>query len=279
MPEYLQTPTFVGQSDLLAEVAVEGSWSGLGNFVVSGLLVTPNEPGSDLFRVAKYVGEHSVPGDIARLRRSVHEVMRRMGQPVIVKHMWNDLDVGRGLAKRSANFQDAYGQVRNADPHSHGIGFVSVENSTDEWIAPDGDIVTADTQPANTYIPAPKYRGFGPGFLTYLIEPDVAEDFFKLDTAGALHKLQQQTVQAPWFPEINDNDLIINITLNARGNVIALGDRYTAKMTNPISIRGLDRRGRQEYSGDNGNRHVVNQNFEMSRIPEGNILHNVETDR
>src|SRR5207237_738792 len=109
-------------------------------------------------------------------------------------------------------------------------------------------------KPAPTYVQAPFYRGFGPGYLTCLIEPDVALDFFKLTSTGALIKVQSQTVVAPWFPDINDNDLLVNVELDQQGNIVESSDRFQAKMTNPVSIRGLDRRGRQEYSGDPGNR-------------------------
>lgn len=263
---------------LVSSVGVGARLVGGSTFVVSGLQLASSTE-DDLIRVTKYVGEQNVPGDIKRLRRSVSEVMRRMGQPVIVKHMWNDEDVKAGIAEASPNFDTVYGQSRNRDPISWGMGFCSKVRHPEEWITATGQIEHSVNNPGGGAVQAPKYRGFGPGYLTYLVEPDVAEDLFKLTPGGALIKVQQQTAQCGWFPEVNDNDLIVNVTLDSDGRVVDTHERYQAKMTNPTSIRGLDRKGRREYSGDNGNRHVVNQAFEMSLIPAPNVLYNVEVDR
>jgi hypothetical protein len=277
---YVQTFNFSNQSALDAQVAIDGSWSGLGSFTVAGISIAQSIE-DDLLRVGKYVGERNVPHDVRYQRRSTSELMRRMGQPVIVKHMFNPEDELKGLARKSDNFLDAYGQVRNRDPLSYGVGYCSIENSTDEWIAPDGSVVTASVSPGSGYVSAPKYRGFGPGYLTYIIEPDAAIDLYLHTQAGAFVRVQQATAVTAWFPEINDNDLIINVTLDATGHVIDTGDRYVAKKTNPISIRGTNRRGRQEYSGDRGNAHLVNQQFEMDLVPQhsGSALYDVEIDR
>lgn len=278
MTEYLDTLSFSSAAALEAHVGVEGSFAALGNFTVAGLTVTQGLT-DDLFRVGKYVGERYVPHDIKTQRRSTSELMRRVGQPVILKHMWNPSDEAKGLARKSDNFQPAYGQVRNRDPLSHGTGWTSIENADDEWIAPDGSIVTSATSPGIDFVPAPKYRGYGPGYLTYLIEPDAALDIYLHDPLGAFVRVQQAQAVAAWFPEINDNDLIINVTLDRAGRVVDTGDRYVAKQTNPVSIRGLDRRGRSEFSGDRGNSFMVNQRFEMSLVPAGNTLNDIDIDR
>lgn len=228
----------------------------------------------------RYPGERGIPQDIRRRRKQSQETMRRMGSPVLVKHMYNHQDVLDGIAEPSKNYDDVYGQTRNEDPLSHGVGFVSVEKSPNEWITPDGSaIVTASTRPSVRHQPAPKYRGFGPGYLIYMILPDVAEDVFKLTESGVLIKTQDATAQAPWYPEINDNDLIIAVTLS-RGEVIqSTQERYQAKMSNPITMRGYDRRGRREGTEDGGNRFMINQQFEMTLVPQNNVLYNVEVDR
>lgn len=280
MPQFTDTITFATTAELDAEVGVEGSWAALTSFVVSGLLINQSDANA-LYYIRRYLGETNVPSDIRRLRRSVLEVMRRMGQPVIVKHMFNDHDARIGTAQASPITDDAYGQqVRNRDPFSYGTGYCSLQLATDEWINPNtGAIVTAAVSPGSTYTQAPFYRGYGPGYLTYLIEPDAPLDLFKLSPTGALIKTQSQTVVSGWFPEINDNDLIINVELDNDGHVTNTHERYQAKKTAPISIRGLDRKGRREYSADHGNRHVVNQNFEMSLVPSTSVLNQVETDR
>lgn len=230
--------------------------------------------------VIRYAGTSYAPQDVRRRRKQTQETMRRMGSPVIVKHMFNDDDVRDGIAEQGLNFDDVYAQTRADDPISHGIGFVSVEKSPDEWILPDGSgIVKATTKPSVRHHPAPKYRGFGPGFLIYMILPDVAEDVFKLTETGVLIKTQSATAQAPWYPEINDNDLVTAVILDRTENVIGTRERYQAKMTNPITMRGIDRRGRREGTEDGGNRLMIGQQFEMSLVPDNNPLYNVEMDR
>jgi hypothetical protein len=227
----------------------------------------------------KYVGEAGVPQDIKRRRRQVYDVMRHMGSPILVKHMYNADDVQKGLAVRSPNYDKTYGQTRHNDPVSHGVGFVSVETAENEWILPDGTVKYSETQPTGA-VAAPKYRGFGPGYLIYVIQPDAAVDMFKINDAGVLIKVQQATIQAPWFPEINDNDLIVNVEIDRNGNILDTFERYQAKISNPVSMRGFgDRNGRREYTEDGGNRYVINQQFEMSLVPEADELYRVEVDR
>lgn len=87
--------------------------------------------------------------------------------------------------------------------------------------------------------------------------------------------------QAPWYPEINDNDLVINVVLGRNGEVADTFERYEAKQTNPTTTRGHDRKGRREYTEDGGNRFVVGQKFEMALVPrnENEQIYKVEVDR
>jgi hypothetical protein len=229
--------------------------------------------------VTRYVGERNIPQDVKRRRHSVYDAMRRFGAPTLIKHRYNADDVDEGIAEKSPNFDDVYGQTRRDDPLSYGVGFVSVEKSENEWVSPYGELVVADDIPTSEYVPAPKYRGYGPGHLTYIIEPDIAEDAFKVVEGGALIKVQQATAQAPWYPEINDNDLLINVILGRGWHIESTLERYVAKMTTPISMRGLDRRGRREYTEEGGNRFVVNQTFQMVLLPENDVLGRIEVDR
>ena len=229
--------------------------------------------------VIRYLGEGYIPHDVKRRRKYIMQSMRRMGTPVLIKKMYTPEDLENGVAERSPNYSSAYGQTRHNDPFSHGVGFVSVERSDNEWISPTGTLVTSPTSPGAGYTAAPKYRGFGPGYLTYIVEPDVAVDVFKMTDAGVLVRTSEATAQAPWYPKINDNDLIINVTLDRMENITGTLERYQAKMTNPITQRGRDRRGAREYQEDGGNRFMVNQQFEMALIPENDVLYNVEWDR
>lgn len=229
--------------------------------------------------VTRYIGEPNVPRSVRMQRANNLNTMRRLGSPVIIKHMFSDLDFQQGRALKSPNWSDTYGQPRHGDPISHGIGFVGTTLSANEWVSPTGTLVVSASSPGVGYTQAPRYRGFGPGYLIYMIMPDAAEDVFKLSETGALLRIQQAQAQAGWFPEINDNDLIITCQVDEAERVVETYERYQAKMTSPISIRGLDRRGRREYTEDFGNRHVTDQNFEMVLIPKHDELYNVEVDR
>jgi hypothetical protein len=106
-------------------------------------------------RVSQYVGEASVPQDVKRRRRQVYDAMRRFGTPVLVKHMLNPDDVAASIATPSPTFDSVYGQTRNHDPLSHGIGYVSNELSTDEWYdKTTGTIVKSRTSPGVNYLPS-----------------------------------------------------------------------------------------------------------------------------
>lgn len=231
--------------------------------------------------VMTYLGEEWVPRSIKKRRRWSMETMRRHGTPVVVKHMFQDADVKAGLARPSPSYDDVYGQVRHDDILSYGIGFVGLEDSTNEWYNTSTNaLVVSETIPSGTgWIKAPYHRGFGPGYLTYIIEPDVAEDVFKVIREGVLTRVQRATVQAPWFPEINDNDLLINVTLDRSGNIVATNERFQAMQTNPVSMRGYQRLGRRENTEDGGNRFMIGQNFEMTLVPETDILYQVPVDR
>jgi hypothetical protein len=233
-----------------------------------------------LTKVIRYTGEPNVPPNIRRQRANNLDTMRRFGTPVIVKHMYNDRDRQDGIAEPSPNFSSTYGQPRHDDPISHGVGFVSVEKSDDEWYNSTGsEIRQQRTSPGAGWTAAPKYRGYGPGYLIYAILPDVSEDVFKLSEAGALIRIQQAQVQMGWYPEVNDNDLLITCRIDNAERVVETYERYLLKQTNPISFRGLDRKGRREYTEDFGNRHVTDQQFEMTLLPKHDVLYNVEVDR
>lgn len=228
----------------------------------------------------RYIGEPNLPRDIKQHRGNNLDTLRRFGSPVIIKHMYNDMDVAAGIAQKSVNMDLTYGQTRHSDPVSHGIGYASVELSPNEWLSPDGrTIVTNNSSPGVGYTQAPKYRGYGPGYLVYAILPDVAQDVFKLNEVGALIRVQEAQVQMGWFPQVSDNDLITICRIDEAEHVVETYERYLAKMTNPVSMRGLDRKGRRELSEDFGNRHIVDQWFEMALVPARDSLYDVEMDR
>lgn len=269
-------------------------------------------------RPSQSYGTPDVPQDIARRRQSVWDIMQRMGSPIVTKHRLTDIDRQMGSARKVQDVapdlvDDIYDQTRNFDPLSYGTGFVGAIDgeiiySDDEFFDPNWNGFVPNTttvdntfiwrkgvdgsHPPNGYLPAPKYRGFGPGSLIYIIMPDRAEDYFKASVGGPLFKVQEAYAIAPWYPDINDNDLIISVEVGPGGQIIDLDpygklpkdqkhDRFEAKMSSPISIRGHDRRGSRErgYSDTWGNRFVVNQTFEMALLPTTDTTYDVEVDR
>lgn len=230
-------------------------------------------------RTDRYLGQSNIPRDIQVRRRSVAEMLRRMGTPMLVKHRYNDLDFKSGVAVKSPEYDDIYEQTRNRDPISFGVGYVSAELSSDEWYDATGTIVKSAVSPGTGWTQAPRFRGYGPANLTYIIEPDRAQDFYKATLGGPIFKIQTAEAIASWWPDINDNDLIINVTLGPGEAVIEANERFEAKNVNPVSMRGQDRQGRKEYGESFGNTHVVNQKFEMALVPATDIIYEVDTDR
>lgn len=232
--------------------------------------------------IINYLGDQHVPQDARRRRMQVMQAMLRMGTPVIVKHQYNIGDVEDGIAEKSPTWDDIYGQERHKDPMSHGVGFVSVEKSDNEWINPTtGSIVVASTSPGSGYVQAAKYRGYGPGYLTYAILPDVAEDMFKLDESGALIRIQNARAKMGWYPEVNDNDLLILCEINGQEQVVQTHERYKLKQATQITHRGLNRRGRRYLNEpmDFGNQLAINQVFELALVPPNDSVYQVEVDR
>ena len=153
--------------------------------------------------VIRYLGDAGLPQDILRRRRQSMETMRRLGTPVLIKRKFTIKDVEEGIAQESVGFDPMYGDAIHDDAFSYGIGYVSVETTRGEWIVPAAEpeneqptLVISD-KPEEGWIPAPTYRGYGPGYLTYAILPDAPEDRFKLTEEGALIRIQQARFVSP----------------------------------------------------------------------------------
>lgn len=229
--------------------------------------------------VIRYLGDAQVPQEILRRRRLSLQTFRRMGTPVLLKRMFTIDDVSSGDAQLSTNYDTIYGQSTHDDPFSYGIGYVSTETQEGEWINLEGELVIADTPEAG-WTPAPKYRGYGPGYLTYAILPDAPEDVFRFSPEGGLLHTQISRTQLPWWPQVGDNDLLIVCEINAQEQIIATKERYQLKQVTPTTMRGLDRFGRREFNADAaGNRFWVGQSCEVTKVPETDPIYQVETDR
>ncbi len=221
----------------------------------------------------KNVGPPSTPHGVKQLRKQVLDSMKYLGQPVVHMHIWNTNDVTTGLAKSCpACYDTTYGQVRNDCQVCYGTGFVSVENTTlGNYVNINGQLVTGDP---GTGIIAPKFGGFGPRTLTWVIEPDKAVDVFKLTAQGALVKVQNADAYAAWYPDMHDNDLLVNVQLNHDLTVAAENLRFQLKMSTPMSIRGWGKKqqGLREYE------YMAAQTFEMNLLPTGITLYSVPLD-
>lgn len=229
-------------------------------------------------------GDPAIPNSIKKLRSASLQTTRRMGVPVLIKHMYNIYDVNQGIAKPSPNQSSTYRQGRHNDPLSYGTGYVSVQSAPEgEWMTTDGKLVISPTDPGNGAVPAPLYRGYGPGYLTYAVLPDAPEDVLKYTEEGALVRTQQSLVQLPWFPKIGDNDLLIVCQLDSQENIIDTYTRYQLKQTTQLTMHGLNRLGRQEYLGpanlQGGNRYCIGNQAMINVMIENDVVYSVETDR
>lgn len=231
----------------------------------------------------KNVGPPNTPQEIKRLRREGMDMCRRLGQPVVWRHQFNNDDILTGyslvlegtapvtipVVKCPACYDALYEQVRNDCPVCFSVGFVSEETDPTKWINTSGRIVDSDP---GTGVNAPVYGGYGPSVLTWIMEPDISVDVFRINQQGVLVKTQNAQGYAPWYPLMGDNDLVINVTLEDNGyDVNSSSERYQLKMVQPVTIRGWGKKTR-------GGEHQVAQSFEMARIPENNVLFNVPID-
>jgi len=234
--------------------------------------------------VINYLGPVDTPHEIWRRRKWTSESMRRLGTPVLIKHMYNIEDYTNGDAKFSPNYVTTNQSAPANDPFSFGTGFCSTETQVGEWVVNPGDdglseLVISENQPEGSEV-APKYKGYGPGYLTYAILPDAPIDIFKRTEEGALIQTQQARVQLPWWPYCGDNDLLIVCEIDATEHITATYERYQLKQVSPITMRGKDLRGRRSMENPNANnRFWVGAFCEMSLIPKNSPLWNVETDR
>lgn len=236
--------------------------------------------------VRLYYGDDQLPREIKTIRQSTSDAIRYTGTPVLLKRMYTAEDVDEGTAQAVATLDPIYGQVRHADPLSYGVGFSSIDTQPGEWYDPANptqlyitDINAPPPQP--TYVAAPRYRGYGPGYLTYVVLPDRPEDIFKLTPQGALARTQQAKLQLPWWPLVGDNDLMIVVDLDDAGRILNTYERYQLKMVQPITMRGIDRSGRREFAGANagGNRYWIGQECEATKVPTYDPIYQVEADR
>jgi len=214
----------------------------------------------------KNVGPPSTPQEIKRHRRQVGDSLRRYGQPVIHRRMYTLDDFDNGIAKKCpACFDDAYSQVRNDCPVCHSVGFVSTENSADQYIDSNGDYTYERTS-----VIAPMYGGFASPSLTLVMQPDVPIDLFRINDRGVLTRVKDSKAYTYFNPIFADNDLLIAVEVAVDGYTIKnIVDYYQAKQANRHTIRGWGKKVRNE------NQYIVGQEFEMVLVPPNNVLRSV----
>ena len=214
------------------------------------------------------VGPPNTPHEIKQFRRQVMDMFRYLGQPVIHKHRFSPLDEDEGTAKKCpACFDDEYGNVRQDCPVCFGTGFVSVENHPTKFINDSGRLTTTPTA-----VVAPLYGGFGRPYLTWVAEPDVRFDVFKITEEGVFQRIAQAMAVAPWYPEMSDNDLLIDVEVSSNNVIQQVRDRYELKQSQPITVRGFGIRTQGKHE------HKVQQSFEMSLLPKPHHYYNVPVD-
>ena len=188
--------------------------------------------------VDRTVGPRSVPQSIRDLRQSSFNYHDELGQPVIVKHRWNEQDLREGLAKKCPFHDDYYDQDLSTCPYCFGTGYLG---------------------------------GYADGVLTYATIADSTEDVFRLTDQGLLLHDRSPQLTAPWTPKMGDNDLIITVELNPRtGEVLDTFDRYTLRQVTPTSIRGPGYKNTR-----NSLPYVVNQSATIDVVPYGSVLNDV----
>lgn len=223
------------------------------------------------------VGSPNDPQEVKRLRRENMDLCRRMGQPAVFRHMYSLEDVDAGVAQKCpACYNTAYDHVRADCVVCYGFGFASVEqNPLGVWITSANQVIINANQPAGT-IRAPRYGGFSAPILTWLVEPDVAVDVFRINDQGVMTQIYDAQGMAPWYPTMGDNDLCINVKLASDGfTILDTLDRFQLKRVQQVTIRGFGKLGRP---GSNGQPHLVAQTFQMNKVPTNQHIYDVPVD-
>jgi hypothetical protein len=199
--------------------------------------------------------------------------------------MWGREDVEKGdAATCPACWDEIYDNVRNDCPVCFGFGFVSTELEPDPtvFIDTDGQIAISGLDdfglptPDAGWVRAPRYGGFDQAYLTWLVEPDIAVDVFRINEQGVMVQTYDAEGVAPWFPILGDNDLCINVVLAPSDfTIIDSEERFQLKQVQQVTIRGFGKPGQPRGGAQ---RFQVAQTFQMSKAPTNSSLYQVEVD-
>lgn len=228
-----------------------------------------------------FFGDVSTPQDIRRLRLENMDMCRTMGQPIIWRHRFDvqDLESGYTLTlpesgsltieveRCPACHDSVYDQARGDCPVCFNTTMVSTETLDDLWINERGYLTSTD--PGEDGQPAPRWGGFGPPVLTWMMQPDAPEEIFRLSERGVLTRTERNQGFAPWYPKMSDGDILINVELSPLDFAIEqTTERFLAATVQPMTIRGFGR-----MTSDR--RFLVGQQFSMEKLPSNHILQGV----
>lgn len=211
------------------------------------------------------VGSPAVPQDLRRLRKEAGDFLRRYGEPIVHLHAFTLDDLDHGKAVRCPACISKYNKAPRSDCQvCFGTGLVSIEQDPTQWIDENGFATTTPTD-----IPKPLYGGWGFPILTRVVQPDVSMDEFRLSPEGVLTQVQQAQGYAFWLPQMNDQDLLVNVSVTRDNTTVNnVFDRFLLRSVMPMTIRGW---GIREMN----RRYITGQRFEMDKAPSNHPVQNV----
>lgn len=190
----------------------------------------------------------STPAEVQNARQSVFEYMLRYGSPVVIKRIYNTDDVAYGRTEWDETFDDVYEQSSTVGQN---LGFSA---------------------------------GWSDGYFTYMMLGDgnVMIDDDTPNRTGSFKMFVTSGV-APWFPFVQDGDLIITTRIEAATptspiTITGTGDRYRIQKVFPVPLRSELNRGymNSETNYVENIDIVVSQNFEAVRIPKSDPTYDID---
>lgn len=184
------------------------------------------------------LGPRSDPQDIRRLREQSYDYHDQLGQPVILKHRWNERDYRNGLVRQCPFHNELYDSDLETCPYCFGTGYLG---------------------------------GYADGILTFATLADAKVDTFRLTDQGLMIHDTSPQVAFPWQPVIGDNDLLITIELDMDTKEVAdTYERFTLRQATPVTIRTPG------YKNTFKSRpYIVSQQAQVDTVPYSSILFEV----
>ena len=193
--------------------------------------------------------DNSLPNDLATQRRHCWEYMYTMGQPVVIRTVFDQDELQVSGASADPTFDDVYGQ---------GMTWASTDKG----------------QPF----------GFGSAIFTYIVLGDALVDDQTPNKTGEF-KIMMPSMVAPWTPHIKDGDLIISVDVSFSGGTVVIngtGDRYQVQQVEPVTMRALFRQNspylERNYNYIENTDIIVQQNMQAVRLERTNPLYQISVE-